>query len=74
MLKAQPVKVESQVEQFLDWIAEADNPSVIAAYEARIRELEEQRIVLAESVAKGGRPVRSFEDALRASLDFISSP
>ena len=73
-LKAELVKVERQVEQFLDRIADADIPSVIAAYEARIRKLEEQRIVLTENIAKKGRPVRSFDDALRTSLEFLASP
>jgi site-specific DNA recombinase len=44
-LKAELGKVSQQVEQFLDRIADATVPSVISAYEARIKALEERKIV-----------------------------
>ncbi len=50
-LKGELVKVEKQVEQFLDRIADATVPSVVAAYEARIQKLEEQKLVLEEKIA-----------------------
>lgn len=73
-LKAELTKVEQQVGQFLDRIADATVPSVISAYESRIKNLEDRRIVLAESIAKTGRPLRSFDETLRTALDFLASP
>ncbi len=73
-LKAELVKVNQQVDQFLDRIADASVPSVITAYEARIKALEDRKIVLAENIAKTGRPVRGFDETLRTAFDFLASP
>jgi site-specific DNA recombinase len=47
-LKIELAKVERDVEQFLDRIAQAELPSVITAYENRIRRLEELKIEISE--------------------------
>src|SRR5574338_397185 len=73
-LKAELGRIERQVEQFLDRIADADVPSVITAYEGRIRKLEEERIVATERIARCGRPLRSFDETLRTALVFVTSP
>lgn len=73
-LKAELAKVNQQVEQFLDRIADASIPSVVAAYENRIKALEDRKIVLAENIAKTGRPVRSFDETVRTAFDFLASP
>ncbi len=73
-LKIELSKIERKVEQFLDRIADAEVPSVITAYESRIRKLEEQRIDLSEKVAKCGRPIRGFDETLRTALDFLGNP
>jgi hypothetical protein len=49
-------------------------PSVIAAYEARIKALEDRKIVLAEKIATTGRPVRSFGETVRTAFEFLASP
>ena len=67
--------IEKQVEHYLDRIAGSANvPSVLAAYENRIRQLEERKLVIAEQIASSGHPLRSFEDALRTALNFLASP
>ena len=73
-LRAELVKVEQQVNQFLDRIVDASVPSVIATYEARIKTLEDRKIVVLENIAKTGRPVRSFDETLRTALGFLASP
>jgi Putative transposase len=49
-------------------------PSIVTAYEKRIRELEQRKIVLAERIANCGRPLRDFDESLRTSLDFLRNP
>jgi chromosome segregation ATPase len=49
-LKADLAKVERDIERFLDRIAQAERPSVITAYENRIRKLEERKIEISEKV------------------------
>ena len=73
-LESELTKIERDVEQFLDRIAQAQLPSVIAAYENRIRQLEERKIELNEKIANCGRPLRNFDEALRTSLDFLANP
>ncbi len=66
--------IERQVEQFLDRIADAATPSVIAAYEKRIRKLEERKLNITEKIANCGRPLRSFDETLRTALNFLGNP
>lgn len=73
-LKAALAKVERDIERFLDRVAQAELPSVITAYENRIRRLEERKIEISEKIANCGRPLRSFDETLRTSLDFLANP
>jgi site-specific DNA recombinase len=73
-LGAQLLKVERQVSQFLDRILEASVPSVIAAYEERVRKLEEEKHLIKEKMSNASRPVGSFDGTFRTALAFISSP
>ena len=45
-LKTELAKIERQVDQFLDRIADASVPSVISTYENRIRKLEAEKMVM----------------------------
>ena len=67
-------EVEKQTEQLLDRIVSTDTPTLIKAYEARIRKLEDEKLTLGERIANCGRPVRTFEDTYRTALDFLSNP
>jgi len=73
-LRAELEKTERGVEQFLDRIADAQLPSLITAYENRIRKLEEQKIVLHEKIANCGRPLRSFDESLKPHSIFSETP
>lgn len=74
VVKTELKKLERQIEQFLDRIAEAEVPSVVTAYERRIRKLEEQKLILGEKLAGCGRPVRSFDETVRTALEFLANP
>jgi len=73
-LEADLSTIERQVDQFLNRIADTDTPSVIAAYENRIRALEERKLVVSERIANCGRPLPDFDEALKTSLGFLASP
>ncbi len=47
---------------------------MIAAYEDRIRKLEEEKIVLRERMEKVRQPASTFDNALRTALAFLSNP
>jgi site-specific DNA recombinase len=73
-LGAQLIKVERQVGQLLERILAASVPSVIAAYEERIRKLEEDKFAIKEKMGKAAHPVSSFDNTLRTALEFLANP
>jgi septal ring factor EnvC (AmiA/AmiB activator) len=73
-LKTELTKIQKQADQFLDRIAETNVPSVVAAYETRIRDLETQRLVVTEKLAASNRPRKSFDEPHRTALQFLASP
>ena len=73
-LGAQLVKVERDVSKLLERVLDASVPSVISAYENRIRKLEEERLVIQSRMTEKARPATKFDDALRTALGFLASP
>ncbi len=73
-LAAQVAKVDRQLSQLLDRILDASVPSVIAAYEDRVRKLEDEKLLIHERMAGAGRPASNFNTALRTALNFVASP
>lgn len=73
-LRGQLAMVEKQVAALLDRIVDASMPSVIAAYEDRIRRLEDEKLLIREKMANEARPKRSFDDSVRTALGFLSNP
>jgi DNA invertase Pin-like site-specific DNA recombinase len=73
-LMAQLEKTEKQVGQILERILEASVPSVIAAYENRIRKLEEEKLLTKDRIAETARPASSFDVTLRTALHFLANP
>lgn len=73
-LKLEAVSVDKKIGQFLDRIVDADNTTVIRAYERKIDELEREKLILAENIAKCGTVARGYDEVLQTSLDFIASP
>jgi site-specific DNA recombinase len=66
-LGAEIVKIEQKIEQMLDRIIEAGSPSIIRAYENRIKGME-----LKEKIAFCGRPLRSYDETFRTAMEFLS--
>ncbi len=73
-LQTELEQLDRKTSVFLDRIAEAGSPSLITTYETKLREIDEQKIVLREQVKKleGIRP--DFEEAFRTAFDFLSNP
>jgi len=68
------LQIERKAEQFFDRITETDSPTLITAYEKKIRQLEEEKIKLDENIAKCGRPLQSFDETFRTAFSFLSNP
>jgi site-specific DNA recombinase len=67
-------KTERKIEQLLDRIVEAEESSVISAYEKRISQLQLDKHVMQEKISQCGRPLRGFDESFRTAMDFLSNP
>jgi len=67
-------KIDKKVEQFLERIIDADNHTVIKAYENQVRKLEEEKISISESIAQCGRPLPDFDKTFRTAFEFLGNP
>jgi site-specific DNA recombinase len=72
--KAELARIEKQSEQLLDRIVEAENQSVVAAYEKRIAKLEQEKALLTEKASSNAGPRAGFEEMFELSMRFLSSP
>jgi site-specific DNA recombinase len=73
-LAAQLGKIERDVEKLLERILDVSEPRVLAAFEDRVRRLEDEKIVLRERMAKGSRPASNYDQTLRTALAFLANP
>ena len=67
-------EVEKQIGKLLERIVEADNPSVIKAYEGKIATLERQKLLLAEKATQIVPPKRRLEEFIEPALAFLANP
>ena len=65
---------EKEINQLLDRIVDASSPRVVQAYEKRIDELEDKKLLLEEKSTKTAAPRHSFEEMLELSLTFLANP
>ena len=73
-IKKEKGNVERKINGLLERIIETDNGSVIAAYEGKIKELEEEKAVLDEKIVNCGRALPSFPDHSRTAMKFLENP
>jgi len=66
--------LNKKIENVLDRIVEADNPSVVSAYEKRIGKMESDKALLNEKLANVGKPKRSFEEVFELAMSFFANP
>ena len=73
-LARQAAQIDRQVAGLLDRIVDATNASVARAYETRIAALEQEKLLVAESLDRLGAPVRSFDELFEPSMHFLRNP
>ena len=66
--------LNKKIENLLDRIVEADNSSVVSAYEKRISKMESQKALLSEKLTSVGKPRRSFEEVFELAMNFLANP
>ncbi len=60
--------------QFLDRVIAAKSPALITAYETRIQELEDQRLVLEEKISKCEAKLPDFDKTYKTAIKFLENP
>jgi len=64
-------RIDKQIDQFLGLIVEASNASVIKAYERKISELEQEKILTHERIAQAGKPRQAREELFELAFKFL---
>ena len=73
-MKGKIRQLEKQIDQLLDRIVDANNDSVVSAYEKRIAKLEREKALATEKMANCGKPRHTFEESFEHAMAFLSSP
>lgn len=71
---AKRAELDKQIEGFLDRLVAAENPSVIAAYEKRIAQLEQEKLIVAERAASVQVPPLPFDKMFELAMRFLAKP
>ena len=74
LMKKELAQTEFKITQFLDRIVETQGVSIIAAYEKRIHDLEEHKLILNEKIANCGKPLTNFDETFKSAFKFLSNP
>ncbi len=58
----------------IDRLVDTETPTLASAYEARLKEIEEQKVFLTEKLAESGKIRIPFREAYRTAIDFLANP
>ncbi len=67
-------KMDKQIDGLLDRIVEAESPSVISAYEARIAKLDKQKLQAQEKLQNPPDFSKGFDELFELSLQILANP
>ena len=73
-MSAKIIKIEGQLSKLLERILDASVPSVIKAYEEKVRQLELEKQSLKEKTALSAKPASTFDETLRTAFEFLKNP
>ena len=66
--------IDGKISKLIDRIMNSNSARVIAAYEKEVEALEAQKRLMADKAAQPLEPVKSFETAFRAAMQFLAMP
>ncbi len=73
-LEAEREKIDASVNHLLDTITSVRSPTVLASFEKRVEELEAERLLVAERIARLGHKSSTFDRSVRTALAFLRNP
>lgn len=66
--------IDSQIDRLLERIIESDSPAVTSAYEKKIVQLEQRKLLLSEKIEQSERPTVGYREMFELAMGFLSSP
>lgn len=73
-LRAERDRINTSIDKMLDAVTQVSSPAVIASFERKIGEMENQRLVVEERMAVSENPRASFDESVRTALAFLRTP
>jgi len=73
-LRKKAAQIEKQIDALVERTVEATSASVMAAFERKIKKLEEERILIGEQITAAGKPKHTFEESFELAMKFLASP
>ena len=73
-LRVQLARIEADTQDYVDRIVQTKVQAVITAIEDRIQMLAKDKALTEERIENCGRPLKSYDDALRTAVAFVSNP
>jgi site-specific DNA recombinase len=73
-LRQEEARITRQIEHLIERILKADTSSLVSAYEAKVRSLEEERADIAHQIANCGRTTTDFDTTHRTAMGFLENP
>ncbi len=73
-LKTTLTHLERKTQKVMERLVETDDPTLITAYEAQIRKLQEDKLLIEEKLQKPAVNQGTFEETYRTAMEFRSNP
>lgn len=73
-IQVELLKVEKQIDNLLDRLVETTNKAACSAYERKIAELENSKLLTIEKLDNGLKPRDTIEHILEHALQFLANP
>lgn len=73
-LRREVIKLERQIDGFLDRLVETTSPNTIKAYERKIDQLERQKLLAPEKLENSVKPRASADQMLELAMRFFANP
>ena len=73
-LKTKARQIARDIDKLLKSLVQTENSRTASIYEARISELEQERALIEEEVARNGTPDHSFDEMFKLSMQFLANP
>jgi len=74
VLRRDILKLDKQIENMMDKIADAESNTAVTAYGRRIARLEKDKLLKTEKLETGTAPQRPFDEMFELALQFLSNP